>query len=55
MLFIGIQMLNSLMSTEETENKQCDCDDPCDDCSDPQVLTKWLKCQEKELDKPDDK
>lgn len=53
MLFIGSMMLNTLMTTEN-ENKTCEeCDDPCDDCSDHNVLSDWIKPQpvEKEVDK----
>lgn len=50
------KMLNTPMSTQE-KNKHCPGeDDPCDDCSDHNVLSDWIKPQpvKKEVDNQDD-
>ena len=48
MLFIATDGLNILMSIPN-KNKT---DDPCDDCSDHDKLSEWIKTQKK-VDKPD--
>jgi hypothetical protein len=57
LLFIGYQMLNSLMSTQEKDKTFTDeQDDPCDDCTDVKMsnLTGWITAQKKSVDKQEE-